>query len=617
LAACLLVASAAPLAAEDKTVHTGNSTDNSAAVREPEITPSDRDHWAYRPLSRAAIPQVDDRDWPAGPIDRFMLQRLESEGLRPAARADRRVLIRRLSWDLRGLPPSEREVDAFLADRHPDAYERLVDRMLASEDFGHRWGQLWLDQARFAETDGFEHDRIRSRAWHYRDWVIEALNNDLPFDDFVRHQIAGDLIEDSDPDSVTATAFCLSGPDMPDINSIDERRHVLLNEITSTVGSVFLGLQVGCAQCHDHKFDAISQADFYRLRACFDSSIRLQKNKSVDVLATFDEFPRTHLMIRGDWRRPGPPVQPGVLRIVNIEGRRVDEHTPPRLALADWLVDPEHPLTARVFVNRVWQTYFGTGLSAASNDFGVMGEDPSHPHLLDYLAGELIRGRWSVKRLHRAIVLSSTYQTSSFFPSEKDRQTDWRRARQVDPDNRLLSHFPRRRLDAEALRDGLLSVAGMLNREPGGPGVRPPLPPEMVRTLKHGQWDVTPSVPQHHRRSIYLFARRNLRYPFFATFDRPTADQPCMRRDTSTTAIQSLTLLNATIMMDVSETLARRLENTHPRIDQQIDAAYRRVYSRPPEPGERELSRAFLSSGGRTVDLCRALLNSNEFLYVD
>ena len=404
---------------------------------------------------------------------------------------------------------------------------------------------------------------------------------------------------------------------MTDINSMDERRHVLLNEITSTVGSVFLGLQFGCAQCHDHKYDAISQADFYRLRAFFDSSLRLQKNKSVDVLATYEDHPQTHLMIRGDWRRPGPPVRPAFPRIVNTEGRSVGKQTPARLALADWLVDPANPLTARVFVNRVWQAYFGTGLSSASSDFGVMGEDPTHPELLDYLASELIEGGWSVKRLHRAIVLSSTYRTSGRVPSDAEDKDAWLRAEQVDPDNRLLSHFPRRRLDAEPLRDGLLSVAGLLNRDVGGPGVRPPLPPEMVQTLKRGQWEVTSSVPQHHRRSVYLFARRNLRYPFFATFDRPAADQPCTRRSSSTTAIQSLTLLNASIMMEVSRQLARQLEQTHPQPRQRIIAAYRKLYSRSPQADEIDAAQTFFASGGKTEDLCRAMLNSNEFLYLD
>lgn len=590
------------------------------AITEPEITKVDRDHWAYRPLVRPTVPSVDDRSRLGGPIDAFLMKRLEAEGLQPAPSASRRVLIRRVSWDLRGLPPTAEESDAFVNDGRPDAYERLVDRMLGSPDFGHRWAQLWLDQARFAETDGFEQDRIRSQAWKYRDWVIEAFNEDLPFDAFVRQQVAGDLFAEGDAGdsgSAVATAFCLSGPDMTDINSIDERRHVLLNEITSTIGSVFLGLQIGCAQCHDHKFDPISQADFYRLRAFFDSSLRLQKNKSVDVLTTYSDVPQTHLMIRGDWRRQGPPVRPAFPRIVNVEGRSIDPDTHPRRALAEWLVDPKNPMTARVFVNRVWQAYFGTGLSASASDFGVMGDDPSHPELLDFLACELIEGRWSVKRLHRAIVLSQAYRRTSFVPRGPRRKSQWQRAAQIDPDNRLISHFSRRRLAAEPLRDGLLSVAGLLNRSIGGPGVRPPLPPEMVKTLKSGQWEVTPSVPQHYRRSIYLFARRNLRYPFFATFDRPTADQPCMRRNTSTTAIQSLTLLNAAIMMEVSRSLAREFDRAFPKPEQRSVALYRRLYSRTPDAKEQALAVNFLASGGRTEDLCRALLNSNEFLYLD
>ncbi|QEG00293.1 hypothetical protein Mal15_43630 [Stieleria maiorica] len=586
-------------------------------VEEEEISDFDRNHWAFQPIVRPALPAVKQIDWPQTAIDRFILARLEKESLDPAPMADRATLIRRLCWDLTGLPPTVDQVQRFVSDPRPGAYARLVDSLLASPEYGKHWGQFWLDLARYADTDGFEHDKIREQAWRYRDWVIDAINRDLPYDTFLRWQLAGDLDSSGGEDATTATAFCLSGPDMPDINSMDQRRHVLLNEITSTVGSVILGLQFGCAQCHDHKYDAISQADFYRLRAFFDSSIRLRQNQSVSVLASYDDSPRTHLMIRGDWRRKGSALNPAFPRIVNEPDATPSSDASPRGELADWITDRSNPLTARVFVNRIWQQHFGTGLVATPSDFGVMGDSPTHPQLLDYLSDELMRSDWSIKRLQRMIVMSGVYRVSGSRPTEGPERGFWDRSLAADPDNRWLSRFPRRRLDAEAIRDGLLAVSGSLNHEMGGPGVRPTLPAEMIKTLKSGQWKVTPSVDDHHRRSIYIFARRNLRYPFFATFDRPTADQPCARRNQSTTAIQSLTLLNSELMVKSSERLASAVSAGDADVNSQIDSLYLRLYSRSPGAAEVKAATAFLAGGASLRDLCRAMLNSNEFLYVD
>ncbi|WP_286177246.1 DUF1549 and DUF1553 domain-containing protein [Stieleria mannarensis] len=586
-------------------------------VEEEEISDFDRNHWAFQPIVRPALPAVKQTDWPQTAIDRFILARLEKESLEPAPMADRATLIRRLCWDLTGLPPTVDQVQRFVSDQRPGAYTRLVDSLLASPEYGKHWGQFWLDLARYADTDGFEHDKIREQAWKYRDWVIDASNRDLPYDTFLRWQLAGDLESTGGDDPTTATAFCLSGPDMPDINSMDQRRHVLLNEITSTVGAVILGLQFGCAQCHDHKYDAISQADFYRLRAFFDSSIRLRQNQSVSVLASYDDSPRTHLMIRGDWRRKGAELEPAFPRVVNEPDATPSSDAAPRGELAGWITDRSNPLTARVFVNRIWQQHFGTGLVATPSDFGVMGDSPTHPQLLDYLADELMRRGWSIKRLHRTIVLSSVYRVSGARPTQGPGRESWDRALAADPQNRWLSRFPRRRLDAEAIRDGLLAVSGSLNHEMGGPGVRPTLPAEMIKTLKSGQWKVTPSMDDHHRRSIYIFARRNLRYPFFATFDRPTADQPCARRNQSTTAIQSLTLLNSDLVMKASERLASVVAADDADVHSQIESLYLRLYSRHPVAEEVQAATDFLAGGASLSDLCRAMLNSNEFLYVD
>ena len=287
---------------------------------EVPVTDDDRVHWSFQPLSRVPLPSVKDSSWIINPIDRFILSRLEQESLEPLPPADRRTLIRRLTFDLTGLPPEPSAVEAFVSDDSSDAYNQLVDQLLASPAYGERWGQHWLDLARFAETDGFEHDKVREQAWRYRDWVIQAFNEDLPYDRFIQLQLAGDEMSPGDPAAAIATAFCLSGPDMPDINSQEERRHNLLNELTSTVGSVFLGLQLECAQCHDHKFDPISQADFYRLRAIFSPAVHVQQNKSIASLDQQKKGPTAspdYLMVRGDWRRRGPEVMPAFPRIAN------------------------------------------------------------------------------------------------------------------------------------------------------------------------------------------------------------------------------------------------------------------------------------------------------------
>jgi hypothetical protein len=612
------------------------------AIEETPIDAFDRDHWAYREIDDPAIPTVQRSDWPRTAIDRFILNRIEAESLVPASEADRETLIRRLSFDLTGLPPTPRQLDDYLRDTRPDAYARLVDSFLASPEFGRRWAQYWLDLARFAETDGYEHDKVRPGAWQYRDWVIDAITQDTPYDQFVRWQIAGDVLapEEYRRQGEIATAFCLSGPDMPDINSQQERKHVLMNEITSTVGAVFFSLQIGCAQCHDHKYDAISQADFYRLRAFFEPAVRLEKNKSVTTLAAAaDTSATSHLMIRGDWRRTGPALEAAFPRIADRDELAVTDVNPgrARAQLARWLTTPDHPLVSRTIVNRVWQHHFGRGLSTTPSDFGVMGDEPSHPELLDFLARRLTDHDWSLKDLHREIVLSSVYRIRSGRPdasleSEREDWGAWQASIEKDPGNRLLSRFPRRRLDAESLRDAMLAVSETLNHEGGGPGVQPPLPPEIVNTLKSGQWTASERVADHFRRSIYIFARRNLRYPFFATFDRPPANTSCAARQPSTTAVQSLLLFNSNATIDAARRLADAVARREPADEsKRCQEVYRRLFSRSPSSDELaecitflQQQSALLRSEGRDqtdreawADLCRALLNTNAFLYVD
>jgi Protein of unknown function (DUF1553)/Protein of unknown function (DUF1549) len=598
----------------------------SEPIVETPIDDYDREHWAFQPVKVPAIPEVHNKGWSRTRIDRFILARLEAESLEPAAEADRETLIRRLCFDLHGLPPTIDQLHVFLNDDRPDAYARFVEGLLSAPEYGQRWAQFWLDLARFAETDGFEHDELRESAWKYRDWVIEAFNRDLPLNEFIAQQIAGDVLDPNNPDAAIPTVFGLAGPDMPDLNSQDERKHVLMNEVTATVGAVLLSMQIGCAQCHDHKYDAISQADFYRLRAFFDPAVKLSKGKSIHGLdADADPSYISHLLERGDWRSPGPRVFPAFPRIANITEQSVTATTAgeQRLQLANWLTDPEHPLTARSLVNRVWQFHFGHGLSRSPSDFGVMGQEPTHPELLDHLAAELVGREWSLKDLHREILLSATYRTNSQLSAGSTQLNAWTKLLQADPENRLLGRFSRRRLDAEAIRDALFAVSGSLNHEVDGPGVSPPLPEEMIKTLKSGQWKTSERTADHYRRSVFIFARRNLRYPLFATFDRPAADCSCAQRQPSTTAIQSLLLLNSELTLDAAKRLAEVVA-----VDRstQIDQLYRRLFARSPTQLEYEECRQFwqdqteLLQGDEQqalVDLCRAMLNANQFLYVD
>jgi hypothetical protein len=652
---------------------------------EPPIADVDREHWSFQPLTHPGPPAVRNAAWCRTPIDRFILAELEKGDLRPLPPADRLTLLRRVTFDLTGLPPTPEEIAAFEADDDPQAYEQVVDRLLAGRAYGERWAQHWLDLARFAETDGFEHDLLRPNAWRYRDWVIETINSDMPYDEFIRLQLAGDELRPGDASAMVATGFLLCGPDMPDINSQEERRHNFLNGITGTVGSIFMGLQFDCAACHDHKYDPISQFDYYRLRAFFEpaelfretpipsladqaamerfeqeraerwrqleaeiaqlrtdntdanaarikelekelSGVKSAKTPLIPMARVVSEkraeAPSSHLWIRGDFRRRGPEVEPAFLRVVNSAAETLPQPAPDggttgrRMALADWLTRPDHPLTTRVIVNRVWQHHFGRGLCATPSDFGLMGDSPTHPDLLDWLATELPRRGWSLKDLHRLIVTSSVYRLASR-PASSETDADWRALLESDPDNRLLGRMRRNRLDGEAIRDAMLAASGRLCDNAGGQGVRPPLPAEVVSTLLKDQWPVTQNTADQRRRSIYLFVRRNLRYPLFEAFDRPDTNQSCPRRNETTIAPQALELLNSEFSLRCATELAALLEQEcgADRVAR-IDRCYLHTLGRLPSSEERERAMAF-DQEAPLVDLCLAMFNLNEFVYVD
>ena len=605
--------------------------DSESDSDEPALTKQDRDFWSFRPVGTVELPTGEFPEWQRNTIDRFIGAALKKRELNPAEQADALQLIRRLCLDVTGLPPTADDLN--LADSLSDQqYSDLVNDVLDRPGYGEHWGQHWLDLARFAETDGFEHDKTRAEAWKYRDWVIDAFNRDMPYDEFVRLQLAGDQIAPENPEAIRATHFCVAGPDMPDINLLAERRHTLLNEMTSTVGEVFMGLQIGCAQCHHHKYDPISQHDFYRLRAVFEPALLLQKNKSVTVLRDVmpvKESPR--LMIRGDFRRPGPELQPQVPRLFrfsDLNASPTEKSTGMRLGLAMWLTDPRHPLTARVIVNRVWQHHFGTGLVDSASDFGLMGSTPVNQQLLDWLAGYLVREKWSLKSLHRLILTSATWRQSSVLSKDAtpEEAAAWQLSLKGDPGARLLSRYPRWRLAGEAIRDTMLAAAGRLNRAGGGPGVRPPLPKALVATLLKNQWNVTKDEAQHYRRSIYIFARRNLRYPLFEAFDRPSANVSCSARSQTTTAPQSLYLLNSEFTLQCARATADKVDITGATERDRIKATFVRILSRPPTDAETQIVSRYLAQQREAegsdrespyTHLCLSLFNTSEFLFVD
>ena len=697
------------------------------------------DHWAFQPVRRVEPPAVKRAAWVAAPVDRFILSALEANKLEPAPPASREQFIRRVTFGLTGLPPTAEEIDAFAKDTSPDAHAKLIDRLLASPSYGERWARHWLDLARYAESDGFEHDAARPHSWRYRDYVIRSFNDDKPFDRFVREQVAGDELWPDSPEARIATAFHLLGPDMVDSADQVQRRLNTLNDMTDTTASVFLGLTFGCARCHNHKHEPLTQHDYFSMQAFFAPaifererliptpaeraaheaetaryrSLTASQQKQIDELeAPFREQlhaeklarlsedaqlahktpkekrtveqentvqetagmlkiseaelvkamsaeqksrrkrlleelkkipappplaatmaladtngppPKVFILHRGDYTQPGEEVQPGFPAIL-CSSRREEaqssksairnpqsEIVASRTALADWLASPENPLTARVMVNRIWQHHFGRGLVATPSDFGTRGARPTHPELLDWLAGEFVARGWSIKAMHRLILNSSAYQQSSQASRE---------ALARDPDNKLFSRQNRVRLEGEAIRDSLLAISRRLNPAMYGPSVSPPVPADITKTSKN--WTASADPADHTRRSIYIFARRNLRFPFLEAFDAPDNNLTCPERGRSTTAPQSLTLLNSEEVMTAARATAERVARTTTNPDRQIESAFRLVIGRLPTEQELAMSKSFVakasspaSDNAGLTELCRALFNLNAFVYVE
>jgi hypothetical protein len=648
---------------------------------------SKSDHWSLKPCRQPNVPSFDDtavRTRVRNPIDAFILDRLVREGLRPSAEADRRTLIRRVTFDLTGLPPTPAEVEAFVNDRASDAYERLVDRLLESPRYGERWGRHWLDVVRFAESEGFEYDRPRAGAWRFRDYVIDSFNRDKPYDQFVMEQLAGDeLVRDEiapeNHELLVAAGFHRLGAVRRNAGNqeLAFSRNEVLTEMTDIVGAAFLGLTVGCARCHDHMFDDIPQADYYRLQAFLaathehnvslasaedeaawkEETERIQKEikrlkKEMDektgaerdaleqqveeLQQTLPQPPATissvhnvpaertpiHILNRGNTEKKERQVGPRVLSaLASADAPELPaDVADPRTTLARWIVDPANPLTARVLVNRVWQRHFGTGLVKTANDFGLNGSLPSHPELLDWLASDFVAGGWRIKRMQRLIVTSATYRQAGaggWGSGAGENEARARRAGEVDPENRLLSYFPRRRLTAEELRDAMLAVSGRLNNRVGGPSVMLPVDADLVNLLyAPAQWQVTKDGSEHDRRSVYLVSKRNLRLPFMEAFDQPDAQISCAHRESSTHALQALELLNGRLSNELAESFAQRLHHeAGSDTGKQAEMAYQLAAGRAPTAKEKQIAVDFLRRQS-LKEFALAVFNLTAFLYV-
>ncbi len=763
--------------------------------REKQITDSDRNWWAFRKPAPQPVPKVADARWGANPIDAFVKDTLDKKGLAPAPQADRNTLIRRAYLDLLGFLPTPQEVDAFVKDRSPKAYENLIERLLASPHYGERWGRFWLDVVRYADSSGYEHDRDITGAWRYRDYVIKAFNQDKPYNRFVVEQLAGDELDNRDSDALIATTYYRIGPRVRFREKDNPYyRYEYMDDLIRTTFQGFLGLSVNCARCHDHKFDPITRLDYYRSMAMFNGYVnydyllgpadkvseyeRLKKeleeqmrplnrqiahieapykkaayekklNKfpeeiqiavrtpeekrtpgqqllaaqivSLDVdpdaaanvgaptdrvlvkVSDPDNAARQKLLdqidalqkkmppqppvaegIRdGDYRltpdgpgddplpgkgdrfnygvqccflpQPGrayepPPVyfasngmdvaedqksfavQPGYLKVLARGTERSAD--PPgngfvssgrRRALAEWIASPENPLAARVIVNRVWGWHFGRGIVATPGNFGKMGIAPSHPELLDWLATEFVRQGWSVKQMHRLMMNSETYKmASSYFEAG---------AMEKDPGDAYLWRFPLRRLEAEAIRDSILSASGKINLEIGGEPFFPPIPASVREGYRQGKWIMTKEDPSNWRRSIYAYWKRGLKFPMFDVYDQPDLNVTCERRTTTTVPTQALTLLNNEFVLMQARYFAERvMRESGAAPADQIRQLYRIALSREPGAKEMEGNLAFLrkqqayhearkTEGGAELaaldDVADVVLNSNEFVYIN
>ena len=688
--------------------------------------PAHSQFWSYQPVKSQPVPMVHDTKWVRTPIDAFVVAKLEEQGLKPSADAGRAAFVRRATLDTLGVIPTPEAVKAFVNDRSPDAYEKLIDGLLASPHHGERLARHWLDLARYADSSGFQNDRTRPNMFRYRDYVIDSYNQDKPYDQFIKEQLAGDELGPDNKQALIATGFLAGYPDNYNSRDLVQRKYQITTDMTDTVGQVFLAQTVGCARCHDHKFDRISQQEYFRLQAFFantsevndipadkgprelafeqaqakyrdatqdlraqikalldpiraaaiqyhkerylpdsresifkpeaqwtaldrwvnhrlanvsgqedlvaylryvgenkddpnytpENGERWQKyQKLEEQLKPFDKLkpesgsdkisamtelghpdaPPTHRLFGGSDDRPLEEVQPGFPAAIaqGVEPHIVATATTSgrRTALANWIASPDNPLTARVYVNRLWSWYFGTGIVKSVSDFGRAGDRPTHPQLLDYLADRFVKEGWSTRKLEREILLSSVYRQSSDYRED---------AYKADPENKLLAVFPRRRLDAEEIRDSLLLASGKLNETIGGPSVFPPIP----KGLKAGNlWQVSNNTDDWNRRSLYIFSRRSVAYPMLDTFDMASMQQVHSKRAVTTTPLQALTLYNSELAFQWSQALAGRvIREGGASENARIERLYQILFARSPDKFEKATLRDFLTSHEKVIE---------------
>ena len=575
---------------------------------------------------------------PANPIDAFILARLEANGLSPNPPATKRELIRRACYDLTGLPPSPLEVESFLADDSPAVWEKLIDRLMDSPRYGEKWGRHWLDLVRFAESNSFERDGDKPHAWRYRDYVIRSFNADKPYDKFICEQLAGDEFPDPAGDAIIATGFYRLGLWDDEPADRELARYDSLDDIVATTGQVFLGLTVDCARCHNHKLDPIPQKDYYRLLAFFQNvnpyknggptdEVRLFASSTEQALAVTESgpnAPETFVLVRGNPNAKGEKVEPAFLEILNPPRPEIPtpaagaRSTGRRTALAHWIASPENPLTARVMANRLWQYHFGRGLVRSPNNFGLQGDPPTYPELLDWLASELVARGWRLKTMHRLIMTSNAYRMSS-----RDRAE----ASAGDPGNDLFWRFDMRRLTAEEIRDSILSITGSLNLKMSGPGVYVDIPKEVLagQSQPGKGWGRSPPSEQA-RRSVYIHVKRSLLTPILESFDLAETDRSAPVRFATIQPTQALGMLNGEFINRQADLFAARLRReSSGRLDQQVRLALGLATSRIPTEAEIQQGVGLIEALQREKSVpeaalkyfCLMALNLNEMVYLD
>jgi hypothetical protein len=608
-----------------------------------------RKHWAFQPLTNPPPPAVKNSSWPRNDIDRFILAKLEAAELQPSPEADRATLIRRVTLDLTGLLPTPEEVKAFEKDESQQAYEALIDRLLASKHYGERWGRHWLDLARYADTSGFHNDLDRPYAWKYRDYVIRSFNEDEPYARFVLEQLAGDEVDGADQQSIIATGFCRNGPSNDDnmgknAEAIAQYRADQMDDVISTTGSVFLGLSIGCARCHDHKTEPLLARDYYSLMAVFNGTERLglpkgskdkndkdiaEKKDVMALIETKPDVPATHVLLRGLAANRGEEVEPAVPIVLSSKPlpfpKPQGSTSLRRRTYAEWIVSPQNPLTWRVMVNRVWQHHFGAGIVASPSNFGLSGMKPTHPELLDWLAAQFIANGGRLKPLHKLMLMSATYRQQSGFVVRASARSEPRNG-QADPMNTLLWRMNKQRMEAEVIRDCILAASGKLNPKLGGPGIKPRIRADLLDASQRNKWPVLETeTAEHWRRSVYIYVKRQLLMPGMELFDAPTTTDSCALRMHSTVPTQALVLMNDEFVEDQAGFLAQRAQaeagDALPAI---VERLFMLTLSHKPPTSRLQQALDFVKSRQQSSDettalrdLSHVLLNSSEFVYIE